>query len=549
MDATRKVLIVDTAGMGKTTLLKYLFLCCVREEAGIPIYIELRKLNKKLSILDFILEQLSDLHGRCKEELLMQLLSTGAFVFFLDGYDEIPENERAAVTPGLQSFFEKAPNNRFVLTSREETGLIAFPEFQRYIIQPLEKEEAYTLLRKYGENQLAETLIQKLKQPENAPIHEFLTNPLLTSLLYKSFEYKHIIPLKRHIFYRQVYEALYESHDLTKDGGGYLRTKRCGLDIDRFECILRALGALSYRKNKVEFAKDELLFFINDAKKLSSENKAVSSEILHDLTHAVPLMVEDGNYIRWTHKSIQEYFAAQYICRDSQGNKKDILLKYFHNDLSRHLNLITLCADIDRPCYKQSIAKEIAETLLEEFNTTYQNEFSHVLPEELTRRKELCAEKELFFVRAKVPERFRIDPSDYHKIIDIEVNPIQDEMRKQSDLSLGCSIGLENPSIARVIKKLSRDIEFLYERTELPFIQKVQFFHLIEKDPIDPEIMVHKIDDRIDSIINTPQNFSFINNLIETQCIWRFNSALAKEFLESIRNEARIKDDLNEWEV
>ncbi len=32
----KKILIVDTAGMGKTTPLKYLFLCCVRESAGIP---------------------------------------------------------------------------------------------------------------------------------------------------------------------------------------------------------------------------------------------------------------------------------------------------------------------------------------------------------------------------------------------------------------------------------------------------------------------------------------------------------------------------------
>ena len=56
-----KILIVDSAGMGKTTLLKYLFLCCVKEVAGIPIYIELRKLSKDKSILAFIHEQLADL--------------------------------------------------------------------------------------------------------------------------------------------------------------------------------------------------------------------------------------------------------------------------------------------------------------------------------------------------------------------------------------------------------------------------------------------------------------------------------------------------------
>ena len=79
------------------------------------------------------------------------------------------------------------------MTSREEIGLTAFPQFQRFKIRPLQKQEAYTLLTKYAENNLSRTLIAKLEQPENSAIHEFLTNPLLTSLLYKSFEYKHTV--------------------------------------------------------------------------------------------------------------------------------------------------------------------------------------------------------------------------------------------------------------------------------------------------------------------------------------------------------------------
>lgn len=235
IEETKKVLVVDTAGMGKTTLLKYLFLSCVTSEAGIPIYIELRKLTKKKLILDFILEQLSNVEGKCKSTLFFKLIESGEFVLFLDGYDEIPEIERTEVTASIQQLIEKAPKIKYIMTSREESGLIAFPQFQRYTIKPLKKEEAYNLLKKYADNKLSETLIAKLELPENAPIHEFLTSPLLTSLLYKSFEYKNLIPFKRNIFYRQVFEALFESHDLTKEGGEYHRLKKCSLDIDRFE--------------------------------------------------------------------------------------------------------------------------------------------------------------------------------------------------------------------------------------------------------------------------------------------------------------------------
>lgn len=547
-ETIKKILIVDTAGMGKTTLLKYLFLCCVREESGIPIYIELRKLSKKISILDFILEQLSDINGKCSEDLLFQLLETGEFVFFLDGYDEIPENERMAVTSELQKFIEKASRNKYVLTSREETGLISFPQFQRYTIRPLQKYEAYTLLRKYGDNSLSETLIQKLEQPENAAIHEFLTNPLLTSLLYKSFEYKHIVPLKRHIFYRQVFEALYECHDLTKEGGEYQRTKRSGLDIDRFERVMRALGVLSYRKDKIEFSKEELLDFINEAKKLASEGKVISSDILHDLTHAVPLMVEDGNYIRWSHRSIQEYFAAQYICRDRQGDSKKILLKFFQkDDFLRHINLITLCADIDRPAFKQSIAKEIAETLSNEFNSIYQNKFENLTPKSIVYRKELCVGKTYFFIRVNLPKPFDINSENSHEVIEKELKPIRIEIEKQVNVLRGFSFGLANPAIALINNRLYQYIESLYQRTELPFIERITQTLVVKIDLIDPKITVQIINDEITNPLNTPNNFYFVNELLQAVGGWKFNNTIAKDFLESIEAESRVKDNLSDW--
>jgi predicted NACHT family NTPase len=458
--AVKRILIVDTAGMGKTTLLKYLFLCCVKQEAGIPIYIELRKLSKEMSIFDFIrmqLADLSDIEGNNKTHLLLELLKTGEFVFFLDGYDEIPENQRLAVTSGLQDFLYKAAKNNYIMTSREENSLVAFPQFQRFTIRPLHKYEAYQLLKKYADNNLSSTLIAKLEQPENAAIHEFLTNPLLTSLLYKSFEFKHIVPLKRHIFYRQVFEALYEAHDLTKEGGEYQRSKRSGMDIDKFEQVLRSLGVLSYQKDKIEFTKDELLTFIDDAKKLSSDNKATSSNIAHDLTHAVPLMVEDGNYIRWTHKSIQEYFAAQFICRNTGGKQKEILLNYLHNkDFTKHVNLIILCADIDKTSFRQSIAKKLAETLLSEFRSIYEADFSGISTDLLIDRKRLTVGKETFLLRLDLYKISNSTDSPLEPTLDKvkKLAPIFQEMEKQSikgEYQYGKKSAWVNPGIWEMI--------------------------------------------------------------------------------------------------
>lgn len=550
IEETKKVLIVDTAGMGKTTLLKYLFLCCVEKEAGIPIYIELRKLTKKKSLLDFIVEQLSDVSGKCKPDLLFKLLETGGFVFFLDGYDEIPESERTEVTAGLQEFIAKAPKNKYLMTSREEGGLVAFPQFQRYIIRPLLKEEAYALLKKYADPKLSELLIAKLEQPENAAIHEFLTNPLLTSLLYKSFEHKHVVPLKRHIFYRQVFEALYEAHDLTKEGGEYHRSKKSGLDVDRFEHILRCLGALSYRKAKIEFTKEELLEFINEAKKLASENKVPPSNILHDLTHAVPLMVEDGNYIRWSHRSIQEYFAAQYICKDTKGNQTKILFSYLRRpDFTSHLNLITLCADIDRASFRQSIAKWIAETLLSEYISLYRTGFEKIPDALLTERKELIVGKYVFFVRVRLPENFSMKDQNSHLMLKTVMGPIEEQIKilLNSQQTHGNSMGLTNPAVAIHTTEIGVFIENLHQRTDLPFIETVVPEMVSVVDSIDQNINVLPIDDAPLNPVNDPNNFLLVNALVRIHASWKFNAKTAGEFLQAIDDESKAQDEFIEW--
>lgn len=544
IEKTRKVLIVDTAGMGKTTLLKYLFLGCVTSKAGIPIYIELRKLTEKKLILDFILEQLSDIEGKCRADLLFKLMKSGEFVLFLDGYDEIPEIERAKVTASLQELIEKAPKNKYIITSREENGLVSFPQFQRYIIRPLEKEEAYTLLKKYADNKLSEKLITKLEQPENKAIHEFLTNPLLTSLLYKSFEYKQLIPLKRHIFYRQIFEALYETHDLTKEGGEYNRTKKCGLDIDKFEDILRSIGALSYRKKQLEYTKTELLELIDEAKKLSSEKNAISSNILHDLTHAVPLMVEDGNYIRWNHRSIQEYFAARYICKDTKGKQNQILLDFIQKpDFMSHLNLILLCADIDRAAFRQSIAKWIAETLLDEFNSLYTIGFEDVSKELIQERKELIVGKAAFFIRVQLPDDSYLEAQNHAIIIAEAIKPI--EMKLEGERYR--FMQLRNPGVCICDTKVSRIIESLHEVTDLPFIETFKPEECTVEDSIEQKVIFQKINGNPLNPVNEPRNFLLTNCLLKSVDIWKLNSKTAQDFLQTLNEESKAQDELIKW--
>jgi hypothetical protein len=528
VNSINKLLIVDTAGMGKSTLLKFLFIHCVKQEAGIPIFVELRKLSSKKLLLDYIIEQLAGIDGKTERSLVINLLESGEFVFFFDGYDEITDSERAEVTANLQTFITKAPENKYFITSRDEQGLVAFADFQRFTIKPLFREEAFCLLRKYAENNLAETLIARLKQPEYQNMEEFLVNPLLTSLLYKSFEYKAIIPLKRHIFYRQVFEALYEAHDLTKEGGEFQRKKQSNLDIDALEQVLRYLGYLTYKAQKVEYTKDELLDFVDKAKQLAAQNSAKSSQIIHDLTHAVPLMLEEGNYIRWAHRSIQEYFAALCICRNMQGKQLEILLKYYRdNDFSSHINLIALCADIEPSYFRQSILKDLLENLLQEFNSIYQNMRNSISPELIRKRKQLVVGKKIFFSS---------EDMDIHQVI----NELNDSViMTTTGYAFGtltlCSTLIFNTIEALQSQGLQLNFIIQLRRTRS---EQIDLSNLIQS--------LHPIDDDPSMIYNQMDYFEKINNIIErvlSHDRWKFDEISAQKTLDEINNEISAQLD------
>jgi hypothetical protein len=523
-----KLLIIDTAGMGKSTLLKYLFINCVKQEAGIPVFIELRKLSSKKLLFDFIIEQLAGIDGISERKLVINLLESGEFVFFFDGYDEITDSERTEVTANLQTFISKAPKNKYFITSRDEQGLIAFADFQRFTIKPLLREESFFLLRKYAENNLAETLISKLEQPEYENINEFLVNPLLTSLLYKSFEYKAIIPLKRHIFYRQVFEALYESHDLTKEGGEFQRKKRSNLDIDAFEQVLRYLSYLSYKAQKVEYTKDELLAFIDKAKQLAGLPTAKSSDIIHDLTHAVPLMLQEGNYIRWAHRSIQEYFSALCICRSMQGKQLEILLKYYRgDDFASHINLVALCADIEPSYFRQSIVKDMIEKLLQEFNSIYENMPKSISQELITRRKRLVVGKKIYFSNSKNNGELN------NILINIDINYV---VQFPNKTWLGCSTKLFN-TIA-ILRHQSIKLDFI-KNIKFPkdlynkFNEYIEFIEFIE------------IKDNPLNVVNRLEHFEKINKVLgflEEQ----FDEIVAQKMLDEINNEINAQQEFLE---
>lgn len=372
LDKHQRILITDTAGMGKSTLMKRMFLDVIDNKHGIPFFIELRRINSTNDILNEISVQLGGLDNTFDTDLLTRLFREGGNIFFFDGYDEIPSQQKSFVTNNIQEFVTKVPDNTFILTSRPEEELAGLGNFQEFRIKELKKEESYELLRKYdNQGNISKLLINKLKSGNYSMISDFLKNPLLVTLLFVAFDYKQTIPLKKHIFYRQVFDAYFDSHDLSK-GDGYVHEKKSKLDIDDFDKVMRRIGFECLRRQQIEFTKDDLLNIIDTARANYPSLSFTSMALLSDLLRAVPLFCQDGVYYKWVHKSLQEYFAAEFIYKDSKSNQDAILSKLYNSKkIDSYINLLDLYFDIDPNGFQKNIVKPFLEAFVDYYEQNY----------------------------------------------------------------------------------------------------------------------------------------------------------------------------------
>lgn len=364
----KKVVVVDTAGMGKSTLMKTMFISAIEQNKGIPVFIELRNLTKEKDIIDVIVENISTLKETHSKDFLMEVINRGGFIFFLDGYDEIPFQYKQDVTRQLKRFISLAGNNIFYLTSRPDESLASFGEFQQYEIKDLKIEEAYNLIKKYDDvvqlnlyTSIIKQIDENITQQRFSELESFLGNPLLVSFLYLTFKHKKDIPALKIEFYRKVYDALFESHDLSKDS--YKRDKYSGLSSGSMQKILIKLGFLCLRENVNDYDKNKMLKLIGQAKN-SPYFKDIQEELIFkDLLETVPLFTSEGLSFKWAHKSFMEYFAAYFI--DNQENREEILNNiYKSSNFSIYYNMLDFYYDIDRNLFDKVFVYPIIKKFL-----------------------------------------------------------------------------------------------------------------------------------------------------------------------------------------
>lgn len=505
LDNYSRILIVDMAGMGKSTIVKYFACQGVNLDKCIPIVIELRRLEKNQSILEYIQTQINSLDKNIKVEEVVDILKKGDFVIFFDGYDEIANENKSDILDAIQEFTSKATNTKIVITSREEDDLNSLGEYKCVNIKPLTEEEAYKLIEKYdNDGDISKKLVKRLKEDSSMDVlKEFLENPLLVSLLYKTFEYKEEIPYKKMDFYEQVYAALFNDHDKTK-GSAYVHEKRTKLDKFQFEQILRAFGFLCLKSDKVEYSDQLIHQLLSQAIGRFSWIKISVDDFLYDITHAVPFIQKDGNDYKWVHKSFMEYFASCFICYDNKEAEEKYLKKMISiNSSMKFYNVLDFCYDMDTLGFRRYVILLYLRKYIQSYNNSFQNEVFKIFDKKsIDIAKSLLAmDMDIYFIKFNKNdfEKFKLDNSIIKDYIGTEKN------------NFGMII---RDSPKEKFAFLFKDSNELLNRILLSKIPSI--FIAFSNSPLNDEVektCVFHFDDSIDNPMN--QDIILFNEIIE----------------------------------
>lgn len=357
----KKNIFTGIAGTGKSMLLKNLFLHFIDNRYKyIPILVELRLLitpNSNYSILEYIEKILSDINNRFTNEQLTYGLKKGKFILLLDGFDEIDYEIKSCYEREILDISSKYPEIILVLSSRPDDCFIPWEEFYLYSIANLTKEQAIDLIDRIEyDKTLKNKFISELDSHLFEKHIDFLSNPLLLTMMLLTFEQLAEIPEKIHIFYDQAFDTLYHKHDAQKSL--YKRKTYCELPIDEFKKVFSTFCIITYFDKKYTFEYKEIISYIEKAIEIeSSEINPVN--FLNDLRQSVCVIQKDGNQYTFSHRSFQEYFSALFISRSSSINTKDILERLM---LNLRDNVVTLSFELDN----EKIEKEWILPLLKE---------------------------------------------------------------------------------------------------------------------------------------------------------------------------------------
>lgn len=294
-------------------------------------------------------------------EFLTKGLELGHFLLLLDGFDEVNPENKPNVAKEINFFATKYYKSPIVVTSRPDNSFTSWENFSVIKLSPLNRETAVELVRRTPEeDELKNKFIQDLEENLFEKHDTFLRNPLLLSIMVLTYTKSANVPTKISLFYDNAYHALFEGHDALK--GGFQRQRKCQIDVLDFSKVFASFCIQTYSKQEYSIPKIRALEVA--ARAIDDQKFQIeASDFLDDCLQSVCLLVEDGLFISFAHRSFQEYFVAKFIAKCPDSSKKTLIDRVDIN--SRFENVLPILWEIDEYAFEKHYLLPRAEELFD----------------------------------------------------------------------------------------------------------------------------------------------------------------------------------------
>lgn len=323
----KKIIISGTGGIGKSFLMKHIFINQIEQDNSIPIFIDLKSRNSidnsKIEDLEnFVYDSVNSEGLTIKKEEFIFTLEKGVYTILFDGFDEIDSIYQDHFQNQLKQMVDKYHLNRFVVSSRPQDTFIGWHNFDEYKIQELSKAQSINLISRLDyDSNTKDLFIKELDNKLYDSHRSFASIPLLLTVMLMTFEADANIPDDLTEFYNQAFYTLYLKHDASKSG--YKRELKAKFSAEEFKDIISYVAMHTFLKNQVEFTLDNLEKYLNkyqDSRGIKFKN----SFFKYDAINSVCLLIQEGNGLQFSHRSFQEYFAGIGVSKLLDNQQKTI---------------------------------------------------------------------------------------------------------------------------------------------------------------------------------------------------------------------------------
>lgn len=359
-----------TVGQGKSIFMRYLTYQEANRGVRIPVFFELRRLNEKQTLEDAISTLISNWIPLFTKEHFDKIASSGEVILFLDGFDEIAQEDVSRLINEIEGWHERYPNMQLVISTRPEAEIQKSNPMKVYKLAEYEFHEQKQLIKKLVlDEEFQENLIRNIEK-SSLEIKDLLKTPLMVTLFVKQYEASLKIPKNQNEFYENLFHNIASLHDNTK--AGYNRKLNSSLDISKLQEVFEEFCFITSNEQKLVFSKKETIEKIK--KCLNKQNINDNPEnILKDFSTVVCLLLKDGSEYSFIHRSIQEYFYSSFISHKSPEAKQVFYNKVLSDEqfFLRMENTIRFLESIDSYNYYKDFKIKILNRCIDDYKINY----------------------------------------------------------------------------------------------------------------------------------------------------------------------------------